>query len=95
MPTTKEKRALTNIWIGPPIGWTRFWRRLLTALLLAVVPIAAGIAADSAAMQWSGFVMGLLLFGSLAVKSANEHTFRTVDAAKAFLDQLKAEGRAE
>jgi hypothetical protein len=65
------------------------WARRLAAIIgMAVVPICIGILADSAAMQWIGFMMSLLLIVNFARDTQNQSTFSTTAAAIAHLEAM-------
>lgn len=70
-------------------------QRTITVTLVFVLPICIGIAVHSSAMQWAGFIFGLLIILVMAVSHHKENTFSTVDAAKRRLEELKASGEAE
>lgn len=63
-----------------------FLRRLISAVVSVGAPIGIGIAAHSSAMQWVGFMFGILFFVGLAAKE--KHQFKTKEDAKAFIDSL-------
>ena len=70
-------------------------QRSATVALTFILPIGIGIVAHSSAMQWAGFAFGLLMVASNAINFNKSNSFSTVDAAKARLDQMKANGEAE
>lgn len=59
--------------------------------ILVVGPTALGIVADSAAMQWLGFVFTLLTVFAIAANMAKHTTFKTIDEARAYLNELEKE----
>jgi uncharacterized membrane protein len=68
--------------------------RIIALVVCVVGPIGIGIMTDSDAMQWAGFVFGLLFTIGIARAMTTDKRFTTVDDAKAYLDQLKANGEA-
>lgn len=68
--------------------------RVLYLIAGVIAPIAVGVVVDSAAMQWAGFVLGFFCVGGIAKASMDRDRFTTVEAAKARLDQMKADGEA-
>lgn len=79
-----------KIYINGPHGWARWSRRLITGLALTMAPIGVGIAGDSTAMQWLGFVMGILILLVAAKADADRHTFSSTAEARAHLDKIDA-----
>lgn len=69
--------------------------KVLAILNGVIVPIGVGVLVDSAAMQWAGFILGFFVVGGIAKASMDKDRFTTVDAAKARLDQMKADGEAK
>ena len=67
--------------------------RVVTLPLMQVAVIGVGIAVDSAAMQWSGFVFLCLLVLMLAVYFAAKNTGLTFAQARARIDELEAENQ--
>lgn len=71
-------------------GW-KFWlRHTGSAVVLVLLPIAFGIAADSSAMQWAGFFFGLVLLLTMAKALAGQSERMTIDQARAHLDTMEA-----
>lgn len=67
--------------------------RSLSISLLFIFPISVGVLVDSSAMQWAGFIFGILLLFTLLFRQKNEGTFTSFDEAQAYLAKLK-EGAA-
>lgn len=66
------------------------WIRVLLSLTAGfIVPISIGIIVDSSAMQWTGFVFGILLMIGFAAVDGKRTTFKTIAEAKAYLDTLE------
>lgn len=79
-----------KIYISGPMGWAGWSRRLITRLALTMTPIGVGIACDSTAMQWLGFVMGILILLVAAKSDADRNTFSSTAEARARLDEIDA-----
>jgi hypothetical protein len=79
-----------KIYIGGPHGWASWSRRLITGLALTMAPIGVGIACGSTAMQWLGFVMGILILLVAAKADADRTTFSNTAEARAHLDKIDA-----
>lgn len=69
------------------------WGRTVRAFLLIAALIGPGIVLDSAAMQWMGFLIVLLVVVSLAVGSDKANKGLTPDQARARIAELEAKGR--
>ena len=71
--------------------------RLLCLFGMQVVVIGIGVFANSAAMQWAGFVMLLLLLFFVAMKINEKDQGLTFDQARARIDELEGQetGRSE
>lgn len=67
----------------------KWFRVMLSVTAGFIVPIGIGIAVDSSAMQWTGFVFGILLMLGLAAADVKKTTFKTIAEAKAYLDTLE------
>lgn len=70
----------------------RLWAQtLLTMELLSISigPIALGVLLDSAAMQWVGFVMTILIFIAYVMKKDEMMKFKSVGDAIKHLEGLK------
>ena len=66
--------------------WLRnFVVHVLGMLALVAGPVGVGIVTGSAAMQWVGFVLGIVLLVSV---NGKPNRFRTTDEARAYLDQI-------
>jgi len=66
------------------------WFRMMISITAGfIVPIGIGVVVDSSAMQWTGFVFGILLMVGLAASESKKTTFKTVAEAKAYLDTLE------
>ncbi|WP_282029245.1 DUF2069 domain-containing protein [Paracoccus marcusii] len=63
-----------------------FWLGFLRASLLPLVLFLPGLIADSAAMQWAGFVALIFCFFAASIVSAEE--WLTVNQARKRLDDL-------
>lgn len=73
------------------------WLRMLGASVVLVFgPIAIGIAAGSSAMQWAGFIFGLLTLLAFAKKmtEGDAKVARSIAEARRFLDDLEKAGRS-
>lgn len=65
--------------------FTKWVRAIVFLAVAVVVPVGLGILADSAAMQWVGFVMAILCILGKAVGEGNKHTFHSHQEARDFL----------
>ncbi|KUL93449.1 hypothetical protein DK26_23295 [Bosea sp. WAO] len=81
---------VTRIYITSSPSWATWVRRLVTGATLLMGPIAIGIVCDSAAMQWLGFIAGMVAICAVAKRTADHTTFETTDQARAYLDALDA-----
>jgi uncharacterized membrane protein len=72
------------------------WWRLFVVSALQIVVIGVGVFADSAAMQWAGFVGLIFLFfcGVIISTTLGANKALSVDEARVRLDQLQALERA-
>lgn len=69
--------------------FTSYLRKLISSCAYLFAPVALGVYLDSAAMQWIGFVMGLIM---MSVWAYNDPTkFTTIADARAYLDKLERE----
>ena len=68
--------------------------RLMIPPLLQAVVIGVGVAADSAAMQWSGFVFMCLLLVMISVYFAAKDTGLTFAQARARIDEIEAQDQS-
>lgn len=71
----------------------KWWRVFLTMTFSVFGPIALGMIAGSPAMQWAGFVVGVLIMLAAAVSfSKDDRSFDVseIDRAKAYLDSLSS-----
>ncbi len=68
-------------------------RRLVSATAILIAPISIGIACDSAAMQWVGFVMSFILLAAVSKRAADDTTFSSIAEVRAYLDRIDAEAR--
>jgi hypothetical protein len=66
----------------------RFYRTLTALTSIVVLPVGIGIVAASDAMQWAGFVGGMVILLAFAHSDNSRHTFKTTDEARAFLDKI-------
>lgn len=68
--------------------------RMFHAAFLVAILFGPGLAADSAAMQWAGFVLLILLLAGMAAAQASKRSPRlTIAEARAHLDKLEKEAR--
>lgn len=72
----------------------RMAARAISLTVLVLTPIAFGAVMNSSAMQWVGFLFGLLFILTSVAKFNRETTFASVDEAIRHLEQLKASGEA-
>jgi hypothetical protein len=56
-----------------------------------VLPIGLGVLVDSTAMQWVGFVFGLVLMIGVANQIRKENTVHSFDEARRLLDRMENE----
>ena len=63
--------------------------RVIYSTLWVGALIGVGIAADSAAMQWMGFVITIVLFVGLAIQANNKDEALTLEQARKRLDELE------
>lgn len=59
-----------------------------------VVPIGIGVLVQSTAMQWAGFILGLMIILAIGKGRLKQHRYTTVEAAKAALDGMRDRGEA-
>jgi len=79
------------------INKSRISRAFLTGANITmsfVLPVALGVILDSVAMQWVGFLFGILVMIGTVRHIQKDLTFSTVEQAKAYLDRLRADGEA-
>lgn len=69
------------------------WGRTVRSFLLIAALIGPGILLDSAAMQWMGFLIVLLVVVGLAVGSDKANKGLTPDQARARIAELEEKGR--
>lgn len=72
-------------------SWTAWVRNLAAMITLVFGPISLGIWAGSSAMQWAGFLFGILLF-FVAMKIISDRAtgkHKTIAEARAYLDKLE------
>lgn len=86
MSTDNEVR----IYISGPFGWAKWFRRLVGDMTMVAGPIAIGIVCDSSAMQWVGFILGIIMLLATAWQSADKTTFKGTAEARAYLDKIDA-----
>lgn len=65
----------------------------VSSTALTVLVIGVGVVADSAAMQWAGFVSLLLTVIGLSVIKSKKDDCLTIDEARKRLDEIEAEER--
>ncbi len=63
-------------------------------VISVVAPIALGAVLQSSAMQWAGFIFGMMFLLTMGINIIKKTSFTTVEEAKAHLDELKASGEA-
>jgi hypothetical protein len=63
-------------------------RGTFSALVLTATPILIGVWVGSAAMQWLGFIFGILLLLGMAFSNQSKNTFASTDEARAYLDKI-------
>lgn len=66
-------------------------RGVATMTMIIFAPIAVGIFTASSAMQWAGFVMGILSLMAWAKNKNTDTRFTSITAARAYLDKLEGE----
>ena len=64
--------------------------RMVTSVSIQVGVIGIGIFAESPAMQWSGFVVLVILVIAVAFQSAKKDEGLTINQARKRLDELEA-----
>lgn len=65
------------------------WIRGMVVLgFLVFFPIGLGIYAGSSAMQWAGFLLGVLATFAMAKQGTGEQTFNSPADARAYLDGI-------
>lgn len=67
--------------------------RSLSITACTLAPIVVGVIVDSPAMQWVGFLFGVLLVFAVSIRLHNEHTVHSIAEARAVLDRLENEQR--
>ena len=82
---TRKNEVTINI-IHSPKG---IWMRAPIVAALQVGVIGIGIWADSAAMQWAGFVMLAFLMIGLAVPERDKNKGLTIAEARRRLDEME------
>jgi len=64
------------------------WFATLFGIVFSVCgPIMLGVLLDSTAMQWVGFLFGMLCIVAIIYRDSRSHTFDNVEAAKRRLDE--------
>jgi len=71
--------------------FTKWVRAIVFLAVAVVVPVGLGILADSAAMQWVGFVMAILCIIGKAVGEGNKRTFHSYQEAHNYLSRMEQE----
>jgi hypothetical protein len=71
----------------------RHMARVAAIMMTVLVPIGLGVALDSAAMQWVGFILGCFAVISFANIFNKNHTVHSFDEARALLDKLENESK--
>jgi hypothetical protein len=71
-----------------------YWRTVSSMFVLVIGPILLGVFARSDALQWGGFVFGLLSLVGLAQRISGDVKAYTINEARALLDRLEREGGA-
>lgn len=71
--------------------FTKWVRAIIFLAVAVVVPVGLGILADSAAMQWVGFVMAILCILGKAVGEGNKQTFHSYQEARNYLSRMEQE----
>ena len=73
-------------------GFGRWVRRMTFGFVggasFVVLPIGLGVYVESTAMQWAGFIMGMMLLFAFNLASHRQHRFRTTDEARDHLDKI-------
>lgn len=67
------------------------WKQMRNNLILSACVFGPGLLADSAAMQWAGFVLYAALSFAVLVYAIHNHKLMTLTEAQAKLDKIKAE----
>jgi hypothetical protein len=75
------------------VRFKKWLRRIASVMGIVIVPIGIGIAVDSAAMQWIGFILSFLFLALLARENKKETSFSTPAAAIAYLESLERSRR--
>lgn len=83
-----NKKEDINIYIIDKRGIRPLFRNILSVLILCT-PIYIGVLTGSTAMQWIGFVVGILLFLSLVVEFNKIHRYKSVDEAIRALEAMR------
>lgn len=68
-----------------------WWRILASNIALVIAPIGVGIALDSAAMQWAGYIFGFLaMLGFVSrLTTTSKREGMTIQQARFHLDKLE------
>lgn len=69
----------------------RWWTTLFSIVVSVVGPVLLGVLLESTAMQWVGFIFGLLSIMGIVYRDTNRNSFKSIEAAKARLDELTRE----
>lgn len=78
-----------NVYITITDGRPRaLWRQRLWAVAYPLILIGAGVAMDSAAMQWLGFVA--VVFALVVAIAVDKGRRLTIAEARTFLDEMEA-----
>lgn len=77
--------------IGQVPNSVRYARMLMTGTVSVFGPIAIGIAAQSVAMQWAGFLLGTLLFFAWLTTSDPRNRHLTIEQAHKRIDEIAKE----
>lgn len=79
-----------TIFISDVRSWVVWLRHTVGTIVLVILPITFGVAADSSAMQWAGFFFGVVLLFSIAKRWVGQSEHMTIDQASAYLDKMEA-----
>lgn len=80
---------MTEIVIVNKSSFLRNLSRTAGFVLAVVLPVTVGIAADSPAMQWVGFVFGVIFMFGFASALKKTNTVHSFAEARALLDQME------
>ena len=79
------KEVTIEIKTNPKVSWMR----VAAVTVSFMTPVGIGVVTDSAAMQWTGFIVGMLILVGMAVALVDQDKGLTIEQAQARIDEIK------